>query len=77
MAHRKGGNRLAFFIVSFLASTAGAICGIGGGIAGRALNRRMDEKIVDKLFIGLMAVIIGISIYNGWQYSIQFWQAEH
>ena len=51
--------------------------GIGGGIAGRALNRKMDEKMVDKLFIGLMAVIIGISIYNGWQYSIQFWQAEH
>ena len=45
--------------------------GIGGGIAGRALNRRMDEKTVDTLFIGLMAVIIGISIYNGWQYSVQ------
>ena len=45
--------------------------GIGGGVAGRALNRRMDEKTVDKLFIGLMAVIIGISIYNGWQYSVQ------
>ena len=43
--------------------------GIGGGIAGRALNRRMDEKTVDKLFIGLMAVIIGISVYNGWQYG--------
>ena len=46
--------------------------GISGGIAGRTLNRRMDEKMVDKLFIGLMAVIICISIYNGWQYSIQF-----
>ena len=45
--------------------------GIGGGVAGRALNRRMDENMVDKLFIGLMAVIIGISIYNGWQYSGQ------
>ena len=45
--------------------------GIGRGIAGRALNRRMDESMVDKLFIGLMAVIIGISIYNGWQYSVQ------
>ena len=43
--------------------------GIGGGIAGRALNRRIDEKTVDRLFIGLMAVIIGISIYNGWQYA--------
>ena len=43
--------------------------GIGGGVAGRALNRRMDENMVDKLFIGLMAVIIGISIYKGWQYA--------
>ena len=43
--------------------------GIGGGVAGRALNRRMDEKMVDRLFIGLMAVIIGISIYNGWHYA--------
>ena len=43
--------------------------GIGGGVAGRALNRRMDENMVDKLFIGLMAVIIAISIYNGWQYA--------
>ena len=44
--------------------------GIGGGIAGRALNHRMDENMVDKLFIGLMMVIIGISIYNGWQYTV-------
>ena len=43
--------------------------GIGGGIAGRMLNRRMDEKMVDKLFISLMAAIIGISIYNVWQYA--------
>ena len=51
--------------------------GIGGGIAGRALNRRMDENMVDRLFIVLLAVIIGISFYNGWQYSIQFGKAEH
>ncbi len=43
--------------------------GIGGGIAGRALNRKMNEKMVDKLFIALMVVIIGISIYNSWQYA--------
>ena len=51
---------------ALLLMTAGGIC---GGIAGRALNRRMDGEMVDKLFIGLMAAIIGISIYNGWQYS--------
>lgn len=43
--------------------------GIGGGIVGRVFNRRMDEKAVDKLFICLMIAIIGISIYNGWQYA--------
>ena len=55
-----------FQLATLLLMAAG---GIGGGIAGRALNRRMDEKTVDKLFIGLMAVIVGISIYNGWQYA--------
>ena len=45
--------------------------GIGGGVAGRGLNRRMDEKTVDRLFVGLMAVIIGINIYNVWQYAGQ------
>ena len=43
--------------------------GIGGGIAGRMLNRRMDNSAVDKLFIGLMAVIICISVYNVFQYA--------
>ena len=38
--------------------------GIGGGIVGRSLNRKMDNRAVDKLFIGLMAVIIGICVYN-------------
>ena len=38
--------------------------GIGGGIAGRALNKKMDNQAVDKLFICLMAVIIGICVYN-------------
>ena len=38
--------------------------GIGGGIVGRSLNRKMDNRAVDKLFLGLMAVIIGICVYN-------------
>ena len=36
---------------------------------GRSLNKRMDNRAVDRLFIGLMAVIIGISIYNGIRYA--------
>lgn len=38
--------------------------GIGGGIIGRACNRRMDDWAVEKLFMGLMGVIILISLCN-------------
>ena len=38
--------------------------GIGGGIVGRLLNKKMDNKAVDKLFIGLMVLIVGICVYN-------------
>ena len=38
--------------------------GIGGGIVGRSLNRKMDNRAVDKLFIGLMVLIVCICIYN-------------
>lgn len=38
--------------------------GIAGGICGRALNKKIEEKTVDKLFIGLMVLIIFINIYN-------------
>ena len=56
----------AFRWTTLLLMVAG---GIGGGIAGRALNRRIDVKTVDRLFIGLMVLIIGISVYNVWQYA--------
>ena len=38
--------------------------GISGGIVGRKLNKKMDNKAVDKLFIGLMVLIVGICVYN-------------
>lgn len=38
--------------------------GIGGGIAGRSLNKKMDNRAVDKLFIGLMILIVLICVYN-------------
>ncbi len=38
--------------------------GFAGGICGGRINRRIDAKAVDRLFIGLMVVIIGICIYN-------------
>lgn len=43
--------------------------GIGGGIVGRALNRKIKETTVDRLFIGLMAVIIAINIYNIYRFG--------
>lgn len=47
------------------------ICGgIGGGMAGRVVNKRMDNAAVDKLFMGLMVVIILISVFNTVRYSI-------
>ena len=46
------------------------ICGILGGIVGRRINSRIDEKRVQKLFIGIMVVIILINIYNICKYTI-------
>ena len=40
------------------------IAGIGGGMAGRSINKKIDTDTVDKLFIGLMVVLILINIYN-------------
>lgn len=45
------------------------VCGILGGMAGRAVNAHIDAKRVDKLFIGLMAVIILICVYNALRLS--------
>ena len=40
---------------------AGGIC---GGICGRGLNRRVEAQTIDRLFLGLMGLIILINIYN-------------
>lgn len=44
--------------------------GIGGGVVGRMFNKKMDNSAVDKLFMGLMAIMIFISIYNAFKYII-------
>ncbi len=38
--------------------------GILGGAFGRKINRRLDETMVNRLFIGLMGVIMLICVYN-------------
>ncbi|MCI9007594.1 MAG: sulfite exporter TauE/SafE family protein [Lachnospiraceae bacterium] len=45
------------------------VCGgILGGVCGRAMNKRMEERTVDRLFIGLMVLMILINIYNIYKY---------
>lgn len=55
------GSVPAFRIPALILMVAG---GIGGGIVGRSFNKKMDNRAVDKLFIGLMVLIIGICVYN-------------
>lgn len=50
-----------FRVLALVLMVAG---GIGGGIVGRKLNKKMDDRAVDKLFIGLMALIVLICCYN-------------
>lgn len=40
------------------------ICGVLGGLFGSKINRKIDETHVDKLFVGLMVVIIIINLFN-------------
>ena len=41
------------------------VCGgICGGMCGRKVNKKLTEASVDKLFIGLMVLMILINIYN-------------
>ena len=47
-----------------------AVGGLGGGVLGRRLNQRMSGAAVERLFILLMAVIICISLFNTWRYSV-------
>ncbi len=44
------------------------IGGIGGGMIGRKISKKISSEVVDKLFIGLLVVIILISVYNFFKY---------
>ena len=67
-------SQLASLIVSLATRTVPDIAigmlvlmvcgGISGGAVGRKVNKKIDEKTVDKLFMGLMVVIIMINVYN-------------
>lgn len=44
------------------------VSGIVGGIIGRRINKRIIAEDVEKLFISLMIVIIGVSLWNVYGY---------
>lgn len=60
------GNVPAFEFPTLLLMIA---CGILGGLAGSRINKKIDNRMVDRLFIGLMAVIVVINIFNIYRYS--------
>ena len=43
-------------------------CGILGGVAGRIVNKKIAAETVNKLFIGLMVIIMLICVYNIYQF---------
>lgn len=43
--------------------------GILGGMAGRIINKKIVAETVNKLFIGLMVIIILLNIYNIYQFA--------
>lgn len=45
--------------------------GIVGAAAGRTINARLSNALVDKLFIGLLLLIMAIAIANFWGFSTQ------
>ena len=46
----------------------GNLGGIFGGMAGRACNKKLDNKSANRLFIGILFVIMAICIYNAIKY---------
>ncbi|QTQ16100.1 sulfite exporter TauE/SafE family protein [Treponema parvum] len=40
------------------------VCGVAGASAGKQVSKKMDNRAVDRLFMGIMLVIIFISVYN-------------
>lgn len=43
--------------------------GVLGGMLGRKVNKKINNETVEKLFAGLMVLIIAISIFNSLRYS--------
>jgi uncharacterized protein len=50
--------------VSVMVLTLMVAAGVGGGILGGRINKKISGDVVNRLFVGLMVVIVGINIYN-------------
>lgn len=53
-----------------LALVVMVIGGVAGGFLGRSFSKRMSSHQVDVLFMGLLLVITGISVYNLVNYAM-------
>lgn len=49
---------------SFILMVLMVVGGVSGGIFGQVINRKISPAVVDRLFMFLMLIIIGINIYN-------------
>ncbi|MEA4900670.1 sulfite exporter TauE/SafE family protein [Desulfitobacterium sp.] len=56
--------------VSALILALMVFAGVVGGVIGGRINKKISAEVVDKLFIGLMIVIVGINIYNLVRFTI-------
>lgn len=54
-----------FTVITLALMVAG---GILGGVVGRIVNKKINSRAVEKLFVGLMCVIIAISVWNTYRY---------
>ena len=43
-------------------------CGILGGVVGRRINRKISSRTVDKLFLIMLVMIMGVCVYNFFLY---------
>lgn len=55
------GNVPSFRVTTLLLMILG---GIAGGVIGRGINKHISAKVVDKLFVGLIVLIVCISLFN-------------
>lgn len=51
-------------VFSWLVLIGMVLLGVLGGAVGRTVNRRIDAARVDRLFLGLLFLIMGICVYN-------------